>query len=165
MHDAAKSRLVCKPAGFRAAAGVLALLALSACARQPHLFAGGTQPDRSLVTGSIAPPSTEKDRTTDSDAQGDGEAAGAAVAAVKEGDASTPLAWTDGASGTTGIVSQIRTTRNGDEVCRAFTTTRHSYRGIALYEGRTCSRDGETWNLVVFAPKDPDVQPLPAPPG
>lgn len=65
-----------------------------------------------------------------------------------------PYAWANPVTGTTGVISMITEAGETGAACRDFTTTMHSYEGIALFAGRGC-RASEGWNLTAFQPVQP----------
>jgi hypothetical protein len=66
----------------------------------------------------------------------------------KVGSASVP--WANTSTGSAGVVSSIREDKGQGRVCRAFTTTRHSYEGIAMFSGQACMTDQGDWLLTAF---------------
>lgn len=62
----------------------------------------------------------------------------------------SPLPWANTATGSAGVVSTIREARTEGHLCRAFTTTRHSYEGIAQFNGQTCMTGSGEWMLTAF---------------
>ncbi|MFD2237253.1 RT0821/Lpp0805 family surface protein [Aureimonas populi] len=105
--------------------------------------------DRSLVTGSIAPP------ISDPEIDSDGRAVRNAVSAA---DLSTvearPLAWANPQTGATGSITAITEERAGGRICRAFTTSRQRFDGIALYAGEACTAGQGEWTLTRFTTND-----------
>lgn len=60
-----------------------------------------------------------------------------------------PLPWANASTGSAGVVTAIREQKQGGVVCRDFSTTRHSYEGIAYFSGKTCAV-GTGWQLMSF---------------
>jgi hypothetical protein len=107
------------------------------------LFSSADKVDRSISTGTIP--------KFNSGAQSDEATVRNAVTSAdlaKVGD--NPLPWANSATGTAGVVSTIREARNQGHVCRAFTTTRHSYEGIAMFSGQACLTETGDWLLTAF---------------
>jgi hypothetical protein len=128
------------------AAGFLTLgLVLCGCVGHGLESTAPIAPDKSLITGSIPESTTE---TSDRDAVR--EAVASAGARLSE---SVSIPWADPTTGTVGVIISLSQSQSTAGTCRSFTTTRHSYEGIALYAGRACKFDGAPWRLVKFGPK------------
>lgn len=67
--------------------------------------------------------------------------------------AGNPIPWANAQSGSAGVISSIQEQTVGGMVCRRFTTTRHSYQGIAKFDGNTCRTGDGDWTLTSFAPR------------
>lgn len=107
-----------------------------------------TMVDASLVTGSIEAAKPPRD----SDEHSDGRAVRNAVSAADLSHLdSSPLAWTNPQTGATGTITAISEERAGDRICRAFTTSRQRFDGIALYAGETCTAGQGEWTLTHFS--------------
>lgn len=65
-----------------------------------------------------------------------------------------PLPWANASTGSAGVVTAINEQKSGGVVCRAFSTTRHSFEGIAKFEGRTCLAGAGNWQLLSFDRQD-----------
>ncbi|SEK67268.1 RT0821/Lpp0805 family surface protein [Xaviernesmea oryzae] len=63
----------------------------------------------------------------------------------------TPIPWANSASGSAGVIERVEERREGTRVCRSFTTTRHSYQGIAKFDGDTCLDGNGIWIVRSFA--------------
>ncbi|MDI7861436.1 RT0821/Lpp0805 family surface protein [Rhizobiaceae bacterium n13] len=63
-----------------------------------------------------------------------------------------PLPWANTATGSAGVVTSISEANEGGRLCRTFATSRHSYRGIANFEGKTCMEGDGNWQLLSFQP-------------
>lgn len=61
---------------------------------------------------------------------------------------SAPLPWSNTLTGSAGVISSFTTLTDGAKTCRLFQTTRHSFDGVALFDGRTCQRSDGGWDLV-----------------
>jgi hypothetical protein len=68
--------------------------------------------------------------------------------------AGSAVPWANTATGSAGIVEAIREDSVQGRTCRAFRTTRHSYDGIAVFAGRTCTTEGGNWVLTAFDKQD-----------
>jgi hypothetical protein len=128
-----------------AAALCLCVASLSACMGN-GIGLGDAAGVDNVRTGSIpAPPSP---------AMVDAAAVQTAVstADVKDVDGN-PIPWANAQSGSAGVISSITEETVGSMVCRRFTTTRHSYQGIAKFDGNTCRTGDGDWTLTSFAPR------------
>lgn len=132
------------PGRFSAAAMVLSAILLSGCVGGRYDLAAGLNVDRSLKTGSV--PGSSGDRISDEATVRN--AVSSLDLARYEGD---PIPWANSASGSAGVISRVAETRDGaGTLCRDFTTTRHSYRGVSSYRGRACMTRAGDWALVHF---------------
>ena len=61
-----------------------------------------------------------------------------------------PLPWANASTGSAGVVTAIEEQKNGNMICRNFSTTRHSYEGIAYFSGKTCTAGSGSWQLMSF---------------
>jgi len=103
-------------------------------------------PDKKLTTGSIdqtekAPSDTASDETTVRNAVSSADLS-------KSGPMQIP--WANTSTGSAGVVNQISEEDNGSYVCRNFTTSRHSYRGISNFSGKACLVGSGEWQMVSF---------------
>lgn len=64
--------------------------------------------------------------------------------------AGSAVPWANTATGSAGVVEAIREESAQGRTCRAFRTTRHSYDGIAVFAGQTCTTGGGNWVLTAF---------------
>ncbi|OLP54463.1 hypothetical protein BJF92_03370 [Rhizobium rhizosphaerae] len=62
-----------------------------------------------------------------------------------------PIPWANSASGSAGVIERVEERRDGARVCRSFTTTRHSYQGIAKFDGDTCLDGNGVWVVNSFS--------------
>lgn len=69
------------------------------------------------------------------------------------GASANPIPWANASSGSNGVISRIEEAEVDGRVCRRFTTTRHSYEGIAKFDGNTCRTANGNWTLTSFAPR------------
>lgn len=138
------------------AAPVTAMLALGGCVVSgPSL---DSVVDRETVTGSIAPPppvdpalAAVPPTMTAPDQISDQRMVRNAVSAADLSRAGETVAWANSETGASGTITAINETREGSRTCRAFTTTRQRFDGIALYSGEACTRGAGEWVLVSFA--------------
>jgi surface antigen len=61
-----------------------------------------------------------------------------------------PLPWANTDTGSAGVVTAISQTQAGEVTCRDFTTTSHSFNGIAKFRGTTCLTSTGEWKIVNF---------------
>lgn len=66
----------------------------------------------------------------------------------------TSLPWANASTGSAGVITAIRENRTDQTVCRAFTTSRHAYDGIANFTGEACLGAGDEWVLTSFTRQD-----------
>ncbi|WP_075290041.1 RT0821/Lpp0805 family surface protein [Pararhizobium arenae] len=64
-----------------------------------------------------------------------------------------PIPWANSNSGSAGVISSINEEQVNGVTCRRFTTTRHSYQGIAKFDGNTCLMQNGEWTLTSFGPR------------
>ena len=63
----------------------------------------------------------------------------------------SPLPWANASTGSAGVVTAIKEESTNGVTCRRFSTTRHSYTGIANFSGRACLVGEANWQLTNFA--------------
>ena len=109
-------------------------------------IAGLNGADKNLTTSAVqanytAQPDSESDETTVRNA-------------VSSADISKPgtvaIPWANTSTGSAGVINAITEENNGSYVCRNFTTTRHSYRGIANFKGKACLVGSGEWQMINF---------------
>jgi surface antigen len=61
-----------------------------------------------------------------------------------------PLPWANATTGSAGVVTAIQEEKGNGVICRNFSTTRHSYEGIAYFSGKTCTAGTGNWQLMNF---------------
>ena len=76
----------------------------------------------------------------------------AVSAADMEALGGAPLAWANPGTGSRGTITGVSETKAAGMLCRAFTATRESYDGVALYRGETCLGDQGAWHMRNFGP-------------
>ena len=106
---------------------------------------GSAKVDRAIATGSVPTVAASASNLSD-EATVRNAVSSADLAKIGE----APLPWANAATGSAGVVSTIKEARNDGHVCRDFTTTRHSYDGIAMFSGQTCLTGSGDWLLTAF---------------
>lgn len=133
-----------KPRAAHALALVAIAICTTSCTSSLDLFGGDSKVDRSIATGTVPggdPQTAMSDEATVRNAV-------TSVDLAKMAD--TPVPWANAATGSAGVVSTIKEARNSGHVCRDFTTTRHSYEGIAMFSGQACLTGSGDWLLTAF---------------
>jgi hypothetical protein len=108
---------------------------------------GGSGVDSSISTGSISSPASNAPASDDVTVR---NAVSSADLSHRD---SLSLPWANTATGSAGVVSNISEVKNNNLTCRDFETTRHSYNGIAYFEGQTCRSGSGEWLITRFAKK------------
>ncbi|WP_438749763.1 RT0821/Lpp0805 family surface protein [Pararhizobium sp. O133] len=120
---------------------------LSGCMSAGLDLAGGQDIDRSVSTSSVPSVTTEENNSDAITVRN----------AVSSADVSkigtTPIPWANSTSGSAGVISSIAEQQVNGTTCRRFTTTRHSYQGIAKFDGNTCLLGNGQWYLTSFGPR------------
>ena len=145
MRDIAKSNEHQKsaPPGKRGLLVVLAAtLPLCGC------FGGGmdmfgADVDRSISTSTVSTKKTDEGRSDELTVQN-------AVSSADLSRTDSPLPWANATTGSAGVVTAINEQKADGVVCRNFSTTRHSYEGIAYFSGKTCTAGSGQWQLMSF---------------
>jgi surface antigen len=119
---------------------------LSGCMSSNFGMPGMANTDKSLKTSAVqnnyvAEPDSESDETTVRNAVSSADIS-------KPGGVSIP--WANTSTGSAGVINSITEENNGSYVCRAFTTTRHSYRGISNFGGKACLVGSGEWQMINF---------------
>ncbi len=105
---------------------------------------GSDSVDRSISTNTVASkraPAGNSDELT---------VQNAVSSADLSKNAGNPLPWANAATGSAGVVTAIQEEKDNGVVCRNFSTTRHSYEGIAYFAGKTCTTGSGEWQLMRF---------------
>ncbi|ASY55565.1 MULTISPECIES: RT0821/Lpp0805 family surface protein [Sinorhizobium] len=131
---------------LRSAALCLTVLALPGCMGGGLDLFGSSSVDRSVATGTVPVAKT-------SDGLSDAVAVRNAVSSADITASSNAIPWANASSGSAGVISSIEEDRASGVLCRRFTTTRHSFEGIAKFDGRTCQLDNGEWYLTSFGPQ------------
>lgn len=131
---------------LRSAAICLTTLALPGCMGAGLDLFGSSGVDRSVSTGTVPVAGT-------SDGLSDAVTVRNAVSSADISQAGNPIPWANATSGSAGVISSIQEDRASGMLCRRFTTTRHSYEGIAKFDGNTCQLGNGEWYLTSFGPR------------
>ncbi|MDF1608583.1 RT0821/Lpp0805 family surface protein [Hoeflea sp. YIM 152468] len=123
------------------ALAVSASLALSGCMSAGTSAVSALSVDP-LTTAAITPLSAESEIMSDETVIRD------LVGGLNRDDLSAPQPWSNTLTGSAGVISHFTTLTDGARTCRLFQTTRHSFDGVALFDGRTCQRPDGGWDLV-----------------
>jgi surface antigen len=110
-------------------------------------FGGSPEVDRTVATNSVPSIGNDEDN---SDAITVRNAVSSADISKIVGN---PIPWANSSSGSAGVISSIAEEQVNGTTCRRFTTTRHSYQGIAKFDGNTCLLGGGAWYLTSFGPR------------
>jgi hypothetical protein len=132
---------------LHSAAICLTILILPGCMGAGLDVFGGSGVDRSVSTGTVPVAKT-------SDGLSDAVAVRNAVisADISQGGGNA-IPWANATSGSAGVISSIQEDDASGMRCRRFTTTRHSYEGIAKFDGSTCQLESGEWYLTSFGPR------------
>ena len=95
-----------------------------------------------VTTGAIVPLSAESEIMSDETVIRD------LVGGLSQNDFATAQPWSNSLTGSAGVISGLATLNDGARPCRMFKTTRHSFDGVSLLEGRVCQRPDGGWDLV-----------------
>lgn len=145
MRDIAKSNESKKGEPMRKRSLLLILAAtlpLSGC------FGGGmdlfgSDVDRSISTNTVQQKKSAEGRSDELTVQN-------AVSSADLSRSDSRLPWANATTGSAGVVTAIQEQKSNDVVCRNFSTTRHSYEGIAYFSGKTCTAGSGQWQLMSF---------------
>ncbi|WP_454287917.1 RT0821/Lpp0805 family surface protein [Rhizobium arsenicireducens] len=103
----------------------------------------GSDVDRSISTHTVSTRKSDEGRSDELTVQN-------AVSSADLSRAGNPLPWANAATGSAGVVTTIQEQKANGVVCRDFSTTRHSYEGIASFSGKTCTTGSGQWQLMSF---------------
>jgi surface antigen len=104
----------------------------------------GSDVDRSISTNTVAAKNTAEGRSDELTVQN-------AVSSADLSRTASPLPWANATTGSAGVVTAIEEQKSNGVVCRNFSTTRHSYEGIANFSGKTCTAGSGQWQLMSFS--------------
>ncbi|RWX77211.1 hypothetical protein EPK99_16330 [Neorhizobium lilium] len=141
-----KSQRRTKPSSIRSlalAAVAMSAFSMTGCTSSMDLF-GSDKVDR-ISTGAVPGKTNSAGAVSD-----EATVRNAVTSADLSKVATAPVPWANTATGSAGVVSSIREDKGQGHVCRAFTTTRHSYEGIAMFSGQACLTDSGEWLLTAF---------------
>ncbi|OCW55612.1 hypothetical protein AWJ14_06390 [Hoeflea olei] len=96
------------------------------------------------TTGAITPLSA------DSEIQSDSTVIRDLVGALGQAGMAEPQPWSNTLTGSAGVIGGVTAVADGARACRQFRTTRHSYDGVGMFEGRVCQRPDGGWDLLNF---------------
>ncbi|WP_026187347.1 RT0821/Lpp0805 family surface protein [Ensifer sp. BR816] len=131
---------------LRGAALCLTVFALPGCMGGGLDLFGGSSVDRSVATGTVPVAKT-------SDGLSDAVAVRNAVSSAEITEGGSAIPWANATSGSAGVISSIEEDSASGVLCRRFITTRHSFEGIAKFDGRTCRLENGEWYLTSFGPQ------------
>jgi 17 kDa outer membrane surface antigen len=123
---------------------IAATLPLSGCFGSSMDLFGSDSVDSSISTSTVSKkgnPSSHSDELT----------VQSAVSSVDlDKTDGKPLPWANATTGSAGVVTAIQEEKGQGFICRNFSTTRHSYEGIAYFSGKTCTSGTGNWELMSF---------------
>ncbi|WP_339763414.1 RT0821/Lpp0805 family surface protein [uncultured Hoeflea sp.] len=125
----------------------LLALVLPACLGLSACMGGGSSAVSALTidsttTAAITPLSAESEILSDETVIRD------LVGNLSEDELVVSQPWSNSLTGSAGVVSNFTTLTDGEKTCRLFQTTRHSFDGVSLLNGRVCRRPDGGWDLV-----------------
>ncbi|MGQ2969280.1 MAG: RT0821/Lpp0805 family surface protein [Allorhizobium sp.] len=123
---------------------ITATLPLSGCFGSSMDLFGSDTVDSSISTSTVA---KKGNGTSHSDELTVQSAVSSADLSKTEG---KPLPWANATTGSAGVVTAIQEEKGDGMICRNFSTTRHSYEGIAYFSGKTCTAGSGSWQLMNF---------------
>jgi hypothetical protein len=123
---------------------ITATLPLSGCFGSSMDLFGSDTVDSSISTSTVA---KKGNGTSHSDELTVQSAVSSADLSKTEG---KPLPWANATTGSAGVVTAIQEEKGDGVICRNFSTTRHSYEGIAYFSGKTCTAGSGSWQLMSF---------------
>lgn len=107
-------------------------------------------PDTSTVTGSV---SKGQAAPTDTGTLSDQSTIKSVVSALNFTEwGKKPVPWANPDTGSQGTITTIAETKDKNQLCRAFETSREAFDGVSIYRGETCMQSGGQWTLTSFAP-------------
>lgn len=106
--------------------------------------------DSDAVTNAISPQTAA---TGDTERVSDEVTVRNAISAVDPQTAGgETIAWANADTGSRGAISALVESREANDVlCRQFTTTRESFDGVALYQGKACKVGPNSWQMMAFS--------------
>lgn len=76
-----------------------------------------------------------------------------AVSSVDPAAPRQQIPWANADTGSRGAITALIERKENDVLCRSFTTTRESFDGVSLYQGKACMDDGGAWQMMAFSPQ------------
>lgn len=130
---------------LRVALLCFSILPLSACATG-GLDLSKAEVDRTIVTGGAQPsanavPEQLSDETT---------IRNAVSSADLDELNGAPLAWANADTGSRGSIMALAEERQDGMLCRRFTTSRESFDGVSLFQGKACLAPAGSWRMREF---------------
>ena len=61
------------------------------------------------------------------------------------------ISWANADTGSRGAIGRLVESKQEGQVCREFTTTRESFDGVALYQGKACMAGPGNWQMLAFS--------------
>ena len=61
-----------------------------------------------------------------------------------------PISWANADTGSRGAINSLVEKKEAGILCRQFTTTRESFDGVAMYQGKACMAGPGTWQILAF---------------
>ena len=123
---------------------ISATLPLSGCFGSSMDLFGSDTVDSSISTSTVVKSGNPTSRSDELTVQ---SAVSSADLSKTEG---KPLPWANATTGSAGVVTAIQEEKGNGVICRNFSTTRHSYEGIAYFSGKTCTSGTGNWQLMNF---------------
>lgn len=109
-------------------------------------------PAGEITTGSVPRPPAARPAP-----ESDGEVVRRTVEAAARGSATGGIAWSNPASGHSGTITDLVVAKAANGApCRDFATTLATVEGVTLHRGRACQGYAGPWELLDFAPADPN---------
>ncbi|MGE0279738.1 MAG: RT0821/Lpp0805 family surface protein [Rhizobiaceae bacterium] len=131
-----------------AAAGVMVAVGLLAAGCGAGSASLQAQTDPSMV-GSVSPQTAASgDVETVSD---EATIRNAVTSADVSQISGNEIAWANADTGSKGAISALVESEEQGQLCRKFTTTRESFNGVALYEGKACMAGPGKWQMLAFS--------------
>ena len=125
---------------------IVAAMPLAGCASGGFDLAR-TEIDQSSLTGALPNTGTPPDAVRVSD---EATIRNAVSSADPDQAKVQPLAWANADTGSRGAISALVESKEDGLLCRKFTTTRESFDGVALYQGKACMAGPGQWQMLAF---------------
>ena len=123
------------------------LLALPVCLSLSGCIGGGSSAVSALAvdkttTAAISPLSAESEIMSDETVIRD------LVGNLGQDELAVSQPWSNSLTGSAGVISNLSVIEVSGKTCRLFETTRHSFDGVALFDGKVCRRPDGGWDLI-----------------